>query len=152
MISLFYTSKWSDFMASIRLLWKNSSKICVPSKMNMYPQMETPGGTCTPKQKYEWACCYHWGCWAYQVYSNDDPRLTLTYLTSRSNLLPNAFEWEIVWKVGFLNTGEAKVITLTWYVKTNETIAINKFQRSRLTFAPSAKVTHIVVQSIYIKT
>ena len=24
--------------------------------MNMYPQMETPGGTCTPKQKYEWAC------------------------------------------------------------------------------------------------
>ena len=22
----------------------------------MYPQMETPGGTCTPKQKYEWAC------------------------------------------------------------------------------------------------
>ena len=26
--------------------------------MIMYPQMETPGGTCTPKQKYEWAC---WG-------------------------------------------------------------------------------------------
>ena len=25
--------------------------------MNMYPQTETPGGTCTPKQKYEWACC-----------------------------------------------------------------------------------------------
>ena len=25
---------------------------------------------------------------------NDDPRLTLTYLTSRSSLLPNAFEWE----------------------------------------------------------
>ena len=24
--------------------------------MNMYPQMETLGGTCTPKQKYEWAC------------------------------------------------------------------------------------------------
>ena len=56
MISLLHTSKWSDFMAPIRLLWKNSSKICVPSKMNMYPQMETPGGTCTPKQKYEWAC------------------------------------------------------------------------------------------------
>ena len=25
----------------------------------------------------------HWGCWAYQVCSNDDPRFTLTYLTSR---------------------------------------------------------------------
>ena len=36
---------------------KNSSKICVPSHMNMYPQMETSGGTCTPKQKYEWTCC-----------------------------------------------------------------------------------------------
>ena len=30
---------------------------CVPSKMKMYPQMETPEGTCTPKQKYKWACC-----------------------------------------------------------------------------------------------
>ena len=29
----------------------------------------------------------HWGCGAYQVCSNDDPRLTLTYLTSRSSLL-----------------------------------------------------------------
>ena len=28
-------------------------------------------------------------------------------------------------------------------------MAINKFQRSRLTFALSAKVAHIVVQSIY---
>ena len=29
-------------------------------------------------------------------------------------------------------------------------MAINKFQRSRLTFALSAKVAHIVVQSIYL--
>ena len=55
----------------------------------------------------------------------------------------------IFWKVDFLNTVEAKVIILTWYVETNETIAINKFQRSRLTFALSAKVAHIVVPSIY---
>ena len=34
----------------------------------------------------------HWGCGAYQVCSNDDPRLTLTYLMS--NLLSNAFKWE----------------------------------------------------------
>ena len=33
----------------------------------------------------------HRGCGAYQVCSNNDPGLTLTYLTSRSNLLPNAF-------------------------------------------------------------
>ena len=53
------------------------------------------------------------------------------------------------WKVVFLNTVKAKVIILTWYVETNETMAINKFQKSRLPFAHSAKVAHIVVQSIY---
>ena len=35
---------------------------------------------------------YHWGCGAYQVCSNGGIKLTLTYLTSRSNLRPNAFK------------------------------------------------------------
>ena len=30
----------------------------------------------------------------YQVYSNDDPKLTMTYFTARSNLVPYAFVWE----------------------------------------------------------
>ena len=54
------------------------------------------------------------------------------------------------WKVDLLNTDEAKVIILTWYVKTNETMAINKCQRSRLTFDLSAKVAHIGVPSSYL--
>ena len=58
----------------------------------------------------------HWGCGAYQVCSNDDPRLTLTYLTSRSNLLPNAFKWGNFSKVDFFKTTEANVIILTWYI------------------------------------
>ena len=29
----------------------------------------------------------------YQVYSNDDPGLNLTYFTARSNLVPYAFVW-----------------------------------------------------------
>ena len=74
----------------------------------------------------------------------------MTYLTSRSNLLPYAFKREIFWKVDFLNTVEAKVIILTWYVKTNEAMAINKFQRSRLTFDLSAKFAHIGVPSTYL--
>ena len=41
------------------------------------------------------------------------------------------------------------MIILTCYVETNETMAINKFQRSRLTFALPAMVAHIVVPSIY---
>ena len=68
---------------------------------------------------------------------------------SRSNLLPYRFKWDFFWKVDFLNTVKAKVIILTRYVEINETMAINKFQRSRLTFALSAKVTHIMVPSIY---
>ena len=60
---------------------------------------------------------YHCECGAYQVCSNDDPRLTLTYLTSRSNLLPNAFKWDFFFeKVIFLKTVEALVIILTSYV------------------------------------
>ena len=31
----------------------------------------------------------------YPVYSNDDPGLTFTYFTARSNLVPYAFIWEI---------------------------------------------------------
>ena len=34
-------------------------------------------------------------------------------------------------KLIFFNTVDAKVIILTWYVKPFETMAINKFQRSR---------------------
>ena len=39
---------------------------------------------------------------------------TLTYLTSRSNLLPSAFKWYLI-KVYVLKTVEAKVIILTNY-------------------------------------
>ena len=42
------------------------------------------------------------------------------------------------------------MIILTLYVEINETMDINKFQRSRLTFALSATVAHTVVPSIYI--
>ena len=52
-------------------------------------------------------------------------------------------------KVDFWNTVEAKVNTLTRYVKSNETMAINKFQRSRLTFNFSSKVAHIGVPSTH---
>ena len=36
----------------------------------------------------------HWVLEYYQVYSNDDPGLTLTYFTARSNLAPYVFVWE----------------------------------------------------------
>ena len=35
----------------------------------------------------------HWAFEYYQVCSNDDPGLTLTYFMTRSNLVPYAFVW-----------------------------------------------------------
>ena len=40
----------------------------------------------------------------YQVCSNDDPGLTLTYFTARSNLAPYAFVWEKVKAMDFSET------------------------------------------------
>ena len=36
----------------------------------------------------------HWVHVYYEVYSNDDCGLTLTYFTAMSNLLPYVFVWE----------------------------------------------------------
>ena len=36
----------------------------------------------------------HRGLEVYKVYLNDDPGMTLTYLTTRSNFAAYAFEWE----------------------------------------------------------
>ena len=36
----------------------------------------------------------HWVLKYYQICSNDDPGLTLTYFTTRSKLVPYAFVWE----------------------------------------------------------
>ena len=46
---------------------------------------------------------YHLGCRTYHFCSNGDPRLTLTYLTPSSNLLPNAFNLDFFGKIDFLN-------------------------------------------------
>ena len=45
------------------------------------------------------------------------------------------------------NAVKAKVIILTLYVKTNETMAINKFQRSRLTFIKNMWIFYVFVLS-----
>ena len=37
---------------------------------------------------------YHHVLEYYHMCSNDDPRLTMTYFTSRSNLVPDACVWE----------------------------------------------------------
>ena len=46
----------------------------------------------------------HCLCEYYQGYSNHDPGLTLTYFTLRSNLVTQAFVWEKVKIIYFLET------------------------------------------------
>ena len=46
----------------------------------------------------------HWVLKYYQVCSNDDPELTLTYFMARSNLVPYAFVWEKGKTMDFLET------------------------------------------------
>ena len=53
-------------------------------------------------------------------------------------------------KVEFFITAKAKGIILSSYDKPKETMAINKFQRSRLTVYLSAKVAHSGVPTIYL--
>ena len=38
----------------------------------------------------------HLGLKLYKVYINDDPELTLTYLTARSNCVANTFEYKAI--------------------------------------------------------
>ena len=47
---------------------------------------------------------HHWVREYYQVCSNDDPGLTLSYFTARSNLVPYAFVWEKGKTVDFSET------------------------------------------------
>ena len=49
----------------------------------------------------------YWGLNLYRVYINNNPWLTLTYFTARSNLVTWAFLWEKVNTVNFSETIEA---------------------------------------------
>ena len=49
-------------------------------------------------------CMQHWVLEYYQVCSNDDPWLTFTYFSARSNLVPYAFIWEKVKTMDFSET------------------------------------------------
>ena len=55
-------------------------------------------------------CMQHRVLEYFQVCSNDDPELTLTYFTARSNLIPYAFVWEKGKIMDFSET-----IVVLWY-------------------------------------
>ena len=63
----------------------------------------------------------------YQIYSNDDHGLTLTYFTARSNLVPYAFVWEKGKTIDFSET----IVIYDWKLETDDR-SDKKFLLSKL--------------------
>ena len=77
------------------------------------------------------ACMQHWVLEDYQVCSNDDPGLTVTYFTARSNLVPYAFVWEKVKTMDFSETIVVYDIKMGRCSQLNEYMKLYEYQRSR---------------------
>ena len=67
----------------------------------------------------------------YQVCSNDDPGLTLTYFTAMSNLVPYAFVWEKGKIMNFSETIVVCDIKVGRFSQLNEYMNLYEYQRSR---------------------
>ena len=67
----------------------------------------------------------------FQIFSNDDPKLTLTYFTARSNLIPYAFVWEKGKIMDFSETIVVCDIKVGRFSLLNEYINPYEYQRSR---------------------
>ena len=67
----------------------------------------------------------------HQVYSNEDPWLTLTYFTAMSNLVPYAFVWEKGKTMDFSETIVAYDVKVGSCSELNVYISLYEYQRSR---------------------
>ena len=76
-------------------------------------------------------CMQHWVFKYYQVYSNDDPGLTMTYFMARPNLVPYAFVWEKVKTMDFSETFKVYDIKVGRRSQLNEYMKLYEYQRSR---------------------
>ena len=67
----------------------------------------------------------------YQICSNDDTGLTLTYFTARSNLVPYAFVWEKGNIMDFSETIVVRDVRVGRFIQLNEYTKLYEYQRSR---------------------
>ena len=67
----------------------------------------------------------------YQVFSNDDPGLTLTYFTARSNLVLYAFVWEKGKTMDFFQKLLWSMMSKLVDAELNDNMNIYEYQRSR---------------------
>ena len=73
----------------------------------------------------------HWVLGYFQLYSNDDPGLTLTYFTARSKLVPYAFVWEKGNITDFIETIVVYYIKVGRFIHLNEYMNLYEYQMSR---------------------
>ena len=73
----------------------------------------------------------HWVLKYYQVSSNDDPGLTLTYFTARSNLVPYVFVWEKGKTMDFSETIVVYDVKVDKCSQRNDYMNLYEYQRSR---------------------
>ena len=76
-------------------------------------------------------CMQHWALEYYQICSNDDPGLSLTYFMARSILVPYAFVWEKVKTMDFLETIIIYDVKIGRCSQLNEYMKFYEYQRSR---------------------
>ena len=67
----------------------------------------------------------------YEVYSNDDPGLTLIYFTARSDLVPFAFVWEEGKTIDFSETVVVCDIKVGRCSQLNANMKLHEYQKSR---------------------
>ena len=82
--------------------WDGGAKVCLRGLGHMTKMATTPIYGKNPAKIFFsrtkgpmtlWLSMWHWGLGPIIICSNDDPRLTLTYFTARSNLVSYAFIW-----------------------------------------------------------
>ena len=73
----------------------------------------------------------HWVLKYYQVCSNDDTGLTLTYFMAKSNAVPSAIVWEKGKTMDFSETVVFHDIKVGRFSQLNEYMNLYEYQRSR---------------------
>ena len=76
-------------------------------------------------------CMQHWMLKYYHICSNDDPGLTLTYFTARSNMVPYAYVLEKVKTMDFSETIVVFDIKIGRYSQLNVYMKLYEYQKSR---------------------
>ena len=90
---IFSKTTWPIAKLHMEPLWKEGTKVCINDPGHMTKLAAKPIYGENLKNHDDETSMQHWGIKVYKGCINDDPGLTLTYFTARSNWVSYAFEW-----------------------------------------------------------